>query len=550
MAEEKAEKKKLEKKKAGVVKRVFKWVGLGILAVLIILGLVFEVPGKVVGLLLIILAACRILPKPAIKWFWAGLGVVILGCIVWVFLPDGRTGWRSYKFEKEQAALEAERAVPDEENAALIYMKLFAAEANDEASEPNFIYEKRYEPTRREPWASEDYPEMAEWLGKKEGTIAKLMEASRLEKCRFKMSPDLVFFDEHMPILANMRKWPYLLVWAGNNDIGEGRIDEGLKKYMAVLKMAGHQYQQPTMVDMLVGMALEALAMGQFNKFVVEGAATETHLRVIEDGVSEIRFDWDRDFGKIIDWEKLMAKNLFGRFYEINGEGKVRFSRDPTAEMRCCCCGKQLKEQENVQTEELLKCRWEQGYVVKRIMKAQTIMNWFCMPDTPQEAGAIIDRVYERPYQEGECSFGSKAKLPRFKLNYEYVMEQVLGTMDDAYQRVHDVYLRVARDRKGSQILIALRRFKNAAGNWPDGLKAIEPQVSAGVLVDPSNGGPFVYKLTDEGFTLYSRGKNGIDENGKYDVDYMEGKTAPDDWMIWPPRGRKAKEERKDDEQQ
>jgi hypothetical protein len=544
MAEEKA-----EKKKTGVVKRIFKWTGLAVLAGLILASLIFQAPWKVVGLLLIILAACTVLPIRARKWFWLGVGAVVLGCIVWVLLPDDRTGWRSYKFEKEQVALEAERAVPDEENAALIYMKLFTAEANDEASEPNFLCEERYEPTRREPWTSEDYPEVAEWLGKEEGTITKLMEASRLEKCRFKMSPDLTFFDEHTPILAEMRKWAYLLVRAGNNDIGEDRINEGLEKYMAVLKMAGHQYQQPTMVDMLVGIGLEALAIMQFNRFIVEGAATEAYLGNIEDAVSEVRFDWDRDFGKIIEWEKLMAKNLFGRFYEINGEGRVRLSRDPTAEMRKCC-EKQIIEQENVQTEELLNRGWEHSYFVKKIIKTQTIMNWFCMPGTPQEAGAIIDRIYERCYPPDERGFSSKVKPPRFKLNYEYVMEQVIGTTDGAYHRVHEVYFRVTTDRKGNLILIALRRFKNKEGVWPDGLKEIEPQVSADVLVDPSNGGPFVYKLTGEGFMLYSRGNNNIDENGEYDVDYMGGKTAPDDWMIWSPRVQKATDERKDDEQQ
>ncbi len=544
MVEEKA-----EKKKTGIVKRIFKWVGLGILAALILVGIIFQAPWKVMGVLVVILGACTVLPIRVRKWFWLGVGLVVLGCIVWVFLPDDRTGWRSYKFEKEQAALEAERAVPDEENAALIYMKLFAAEANDEASEPNFINEKRYEPTRREPWTSEDYPEMAEWLGKKEGTIAKLMEASRLEKCRFKMNPDLIGFDEHIEVLAKMRKWAYLLVRAGNNDIGEGRIDDGLEKYLAVLSLSNHEYQQQTMVDTLIGIALKALGMGQFNKFVVEGAATESHLRFIEDAVSEVRFDWGRDFGKILEWEKLMAKNLFGRFYEINGGGRVRFSRDPTEEPRIYWKSRmELESQE--QPDELLKLIVEPAYMWRKLMKAQTILNWFCMPGTPQEAGAIIDRVYERPYQEGECGFGSKAKPSRFKLNYEYVMEDMIGMTSEAYQRVHDVYLRVAKDRRGSQILIALRRFKNAEGGWPDVLKEIEPAVSAEVLIDPSNGGPFVYKRTEEGFTLYSRGKNGIDENGEYDVDYMAGKTSPDDWMIWPPRGRKTKDERKDDEQQ
>ncbi|GAH19734.1 unnamed protein product, partial [marine sediment metagenome] len=61
-----------------------------------------------------------------------------------------------------------------------------------------------------------------------------------------------------------------------------------------------------------------------------------------------------------------------------------------------------------------------------------------------------------------------------------------------------------------------------------------------------------VYKLTEENFTLYSKGKNNIDENGEYnsiwDPNSYEHKVEEDDWLIWPPRGRKSKEESTNDE--
>ena len=57
-------------------------------------------------------------------------------------------------------------------------------------------------------------------------------------------------------------------------------------------------------------------------------------------------------------------------------------------------------------------------------------------------------------------------------------------------------------------------------------------------LIDPTNGGSFVYKLTEDSFILYSKGKNNIDEGGKADRN-----TGPDDCLIWPPERHKAEKE-------
>ncbi|GAI53057.1 unnamed protein product, partial [marine sediment metagenome] len=86
-------KEEQEKKKPGIVRRIFKWIGLGLLTLLIILGLVFQAPWKVITLLLIVLAACRILPKPTVKWFWLSVGAVVIALIIWVFMPDDTEGW-------------------------------------------------------------------------------------------------------------------------------------------------------------------------------------------------------------------------------------------------------------------------------------------------------------------------------------------------------------------------------------------------------------------------------------------------------------------------
>jgi len=93
--------------------------------------------------------------------------------------------------------------------------------------------------------------------------------------------------------------------------------------------------------------------------------------------------------------------------------------------------------------------------------------------------------------------------------------------------RVKEIYTRLLADRRGNQILIALRRFKNKTDRWPESLDELKPLVAEDILIDPQNNGPFVYKLTDDGFILYSTGPNNIDEGGS-------DKNGADDRAIWP----------------
>ena len=62
--------KNQEKKKAGLAKRIFKWLGLGMLGLIVIVALVFQAPWKITTLLIIFLGACTVLPKRYRKWFW------------------------------------------------------------------------------------------------------------------------------------------------------------------------------------------------------------------------------------------------------------------------------------------------------------------------------------------------------------------------------------------------------------------------------------------------------------------------------------------------
>jgi len=162
---------------------------------------------------------------------------------------------------------------------------------------------------------------------------------------------------------------------------------------------------------------------------------------------------------------------------------------------------------------------------------------WFYMPSSPQEAGEIIDAGYERLYAMAEPDYdwqkGTEKPNKMFGLNYRYLVEHLAGTLKPAYHRIHDQYLRATSQKRASQLLIALRRYKNGSGRWPESLDEVKDLAPAEIFVDPVNGGSFVYKLTEENFTLYSKGKSNIDEGGEYKGNWPE-EAKPDDRLIWP----------------
>lgn len=113
------------------------------------------------------------------------------------------------------------------------------------------------------------------------------------------------------------------------------------------------------------------------------------------------------------------------------------------------------------------------------------------------------------------------------RLKYEF-QDGLFGNKNK-YEEVNLIHNRIRTSQRGIHILIALKHYKNKYGMWPKDLDEIESMVAEHIFVDPLNNKSFVYKLTDNGFILYSKGKNNIDEGGRK-------KDGADDWPIWPLR--------------
>jgi len=484
-----------EKKKSGPVKRIFKLIGLGLLALLLIAGLIFQAPWKLITLLAIILAACTVLPKPARKWFWLSAGVVVIALIIWVFLPEDDEGWRPYTFDKELAALEAKYVIPNEENAAFAYDEIFET-LDIDSNQPEFFI-KLKPSSKDEPWLTKDHPETAEWLKDKQKIIDRLIEISRIEKCKFSIPVGPASLDLSMKRLPQIRRSTFLLVSAANNDMAEGRIDAALEKCLCIIQMAKHLYQQPALIYCQVGIAIEALGSLRLNLFVIEAQPRPEQLQLVSTSLIGVENNWGDHWRKILDFEKLYAKNMLcGMVYEVDSEGKTRLTRRSFAST----IG-QSPQQLPTGTYSRRKCA-----------KLGVIFLWLYVPSAPEKISEIVDVGYEKYYAMAEPEFDWNKEpsepRPRWKVNYRSGIELLTSLPCPAYYRIHEIYLRNLEMRRGSRLLTAIKRYYIEHGSWPRSLDEIKPGVPAEAFIDPVSGGQFEYENHGKRFSLFGETVN------------------------------------------
>jgi len=174
--------------------------------------------------------------------------VTIVAFVLWA------TGfWRDRRSADERLAeIEAARAIPDSENASMVYNELLK---DPNASSiltlcPPFLEPPIFNQVRDEAWLTKDHPELAAWMKEHQYIIDRLLGAAKFEKCRFPLSIDI---DDMGPMrrAAPMRQWGYLMTFAANNDIAEGRIDAAMTKWQCLFRMGDHLAQQPLHTDRL-----------------------------------------------------------------------------------------------------------------------------------------------------------------------------------------------------------------------------------------------------------------------------------------------------------
>jgi len=256
-------------------------------------------------------------------------------------------------------------------------------------------------------------------------------------------------------------------------------------------------YQQPAMLFHLVGYALEYLVFMQLNRFVIEGQPSPEQLHLISDSIMDVENKWATDWPKMLDFEKLFAKNgICSLNYEVNTQNKIRLSRGQLA----------------LTIEQFQPKKIPPTYCRRKLAKTGSIFSWFFWPPSPEKISEMFDTAYEKLYEMAKPDFDwdkvpDETQTSR-KANYRALIEMLTSLTGPAYRPIHERYVRNLALHRGTRLLVAIKQYHIEHGTWPDSLDAIKSNVPAEALIDPATGKDFEYENHDQRFSLFAESVN------------------------------------------
>lgn len=139
-----------------------------------------------------------------------------------------------------------------------------------------------YEKVHEHPWSPEQYPEWAEWLRANEEPLALVIAATTRPRYYIPfLSPDdpPSMITGHLPGLQNFRMVSYTLICRAMLKADSGDFDAACADLLAVHRLARLISQGPTLIESLVGVAIEAAACEADNTLSVSGKLSVAQAR-------------------------------------------------------------------------------------------------------------------------------------------------------------------------------------------------------------------------------------------------------------------------------
>jgi len=117
-------------------------------------------------------------------------------------------------------------------------------------------------------------------------------------------------------------------------------------------------------------------------------------------------------------------------------------------------------------------------------------------------------------------------------------ISMMLDLQGPVHYRVSQIGWRMKTQRRCLLTVIALSLYKKKNGGYPINLnELVEQDYLGNIPIDPFSGKPFVYKNTGDDFILYSVGEDFKDDGGEVyrdDRGRLRMWAATGDWVLWP----------------
>jgi hypothetical protein len=344
-------------------------------------------------------------------------------------------------------------------------------------------------------------PELAEWLAQNRPALERYRSATKYEFNGFPLrSEDGTVIGALLPNLSKMRRLGRIAILEGKRLEQRAQPQQALGYYLDALAggaQAGHGY---TAIENLVGQAVQNQAANAVMDLAAGPHADQIDFSVAAQQLAEA-YQPVRPLQDSMLFERVGLLDELQHIYKIDTQTGAQ-SVDPQ------------------QTKRLVEII---GLNPKDVETWMANAGQTRFEDTVAEANVYYDTLADAmtlPYQDSMATF---AQL------HETVdsasANPLLKTFLPDFRNLRENVARSEARRQAALTVAQIVAYRQQNGQYPSSLAELGP--SAGI--DPYTDQPLTYRPQGGGFTLYSVGRNGVDDGG---VD--DAKAQTNDIVYWP----------------
>lgn len=383
------------------------------------------------------------------------------------------------------------------------------------------------------PWTAEQCSYLVGWCDANASALNKLVEASKRPRYYFPIVPeDGSMLDIILPSLNTIRYAGRNLVVRAMRRTAVGRYEEAWADLMPVRRLARQIGSGPTLIDALVGIALEAYGTDAQRHLLQNAAVSaDVHAAWLADLMSLPTFPNVETRVDMCERLTILEVAMLFLGGEPPSEGPrnkrfviapetfdwdlvLRRINGPFDEMVAAMRG----EERDAEAFDAKFRRWAKN-TPEMLRGLEMGINYETWVKTTKLA-----RTFETPEKAREAMSNALA-------------EAILAYFVPAVFRAKALELGT---RSGSDLVVlvaALETFKAKEGKYPADLDALaKAKLLKELPTDPFSkdaAGSYIYRATEEGYVLYGRGMDGDDDGGKEtddgdDTDIVYSRPGPE----------------------
>jgi dsDNA-binding SOS-regulon protein len=323
-----------------------------------------------------------------------------------------------------------------------------------------------------------------------------------------------------MPHLSEFRRLARSLLWRAQLRAEKGRYEDAFSDIKYCYLFGQHLRGNKTLIEQLVGMAIEALSVQTIRDIISEYKIEPAMLAALQKDFEQIAAN--EDFSVSLKAEKLFIDDEIQRCFteDCLGGGHLYFPRISS-----------LASVSGLNSYEFLS---------SPLILTQVAYAIFLHPNK-EETRETVESFYsfwEKIITESPGELRAKG------INFEKEGTKIikgnlfLEIMAPAFDRINEISYRSKTDVQATLLTIAILRYRQDKDAYPEKLaELVTADYIKEIPTDPFSDRPLIYKKTGDEFTLYSVGFNFTDDDGQIGKD-SKGKpklwTNNGDAVFWP----------------